>query len=254
MQEPTYEAGGWRAHTCLVCTAHKLRRRRPLQVIAALAAIPQPRMELQPARSAGKRWLRALQSPELRVSRGAGVSVATTSTRLRTCGRCLSGRAGTHRFEHDRYQLRACSPVQTCASKAERVYRVGSRRGARGGALASSPEDQRRTGPSAMVELLLSEAAWRDTPSATQNHAHLGEIWLRWRRSRTSRAAPHTNRSSSYRAKRGFSKILPSRSEATSIPAWVLQLRLHAQRLPRLTRPRRIECAWRARPSPTAYL
>ena len=44
------------------------RRRRPLQVIAALAAIPQPRMELQPARSAGKRWLRALQSPELRVS------------------------------------------------------------------------------------------------------------------------------------------------------------------------------------------
>ena len=164
------------------------RDRSPsLQVIAALAAIPQPRMELQPARSAGKRWLRALQSPELRVSRGAGVSVATTSTRLRTCGRCLSGRAGTHRFEHDRYQLRACSPVQTCASKAERVYRVGSRRGARGGALASSPEDQRRTGPSAKLELRLLEAVWHSTPVATQIHAHLRNFWHRRRRSRTSR-------------------------------------------------------------------
>ena len=172
--------------------------------------------------------------------------MAISSSRLRSCGRGFGGRAGTHRSEHVQCELRARSLVQTCASKAERVR--GSVRDTvhEEAMLASSTVDERRSSSKTKVALPLPEIVWRSTPAAAQNHAHLGEIWLRRRRSQTSRAAPHTNQSSSYRAKRGFSKILPSRTEATSILAWVLQLRHHAQRLPRLTRPRRVDCAWDA--------
>ena len=88
----------------------------------------------------------------------AGVSVANTSSRLRRCGRSFGGRAGTHRFEHDRGTLRACNPWKICASNAERTHRVGLSRGARGGDAASSPEDQRCSAPSVKVELGLLEA------------------------------------------------------------------------------------------------
>eukprot|EP00966_Prymnesium_polylepis_P192121 4452218-Prymnesium_polylepis.1 len=79
------------------------------------------------------------------------------------CGMGGSRRgAGTHRFEHDRDALRACSPRHNRASKAERTHRVGSSRGARRGdtrtRLLFSPEDQRRSGPSAKLELPPLEA------------------------------------------------------------------------------------------------
>ena len=82
----------------------------------------------------------------------------TARSRLRTCGRGFGKRPGTHRFEHDRDALRACSPWKICASNAERRHSVGSSRGARGGDTASSPEDQRRSAPSVKVELRLLEA------------------------------------------------------------------------------------------------
>ena len=106
----------------------------------------------------------------------AGVSVAISSSRLRSCGRGFGGRAGTHRSEHVQYELRARSLVQTCASKAERVR--GSVRDTvhEEAMLASSTVDERRSSSKTKVALPLSEIVWRSTPATAQIHAHLGDF------------------------------------------------------------------------------
>jgi hypothetical protein len=106
----------------------------------------------------------------------AGVSVAISSSRLRSCGRGFGGRAGTHRSEHVQYELRARSLVQTCASKAERVRGSVREKVHEEAMLASSTVDERRSSSKTKVALPLSEIVWRSTPATAQIHAHLGDF------------------------------------------------------------------------------
>ena len=164
------------------------------------------------------------------------MSVAkTSSTRLRTCERGLGGRAGTHLFEHARNELRACSPVQTCPSKAERVRRTGSREVHEEATLASSTEDERRSSSKTKAALPLSEAVWRSTPAAAQNHAHLPNDEVLALSEMISDLSGCAARKLSLFLPRGarLSKIFAGEAGAACNPARGCMVRARAQHVPR---------------------